>query len=97
MWGPPHRNHNRITCPACGASLTRSEAREYDKHGDRWDRRNKDFEYFCKSCHADLCHQHRDDLEELLCEINAGKCSDSEFFFRYWTAVEDRYGPIEER
>ena len=55
-----------VTCIACGTDLPRSDAREYDKAGDRWDRHDKEFEYLCKECHGELCHQPRDGLEETL-------------------------------
>lgn len=96
MWRLRGSDEDRATCPACGRRVRRSEAREYDKHGDRWDRDGKTFEYLCKPCHADLCHQRRDDVESLLIEINAGKCTTREFMDRYRSAVLDRYGPVEE-
>jgi hypothetical protein len=37
-----------ITCIACGDSVDRESAREYDKHGDRWEREDKEFEFLCK-------------------------------------------------
>ncbi|EMA51791.1 hypothetical protein C451_13596 [Halococcus thailandensis JCM 13552] len=79
--------------------MRRSEAREYDKHGDRWERRNKAFEHLCKTCYRDLCHQPRDELEALLVEIQTelGSCSQETFLDRYEELVEDRYGPLEER
>lgn len=82
----------RVTCPACGQTLPRAEAREYDKFGDRWDRRNKTFEYFCRSCHDELSLQGRDELEELLCEIRADHEDRRTFLRRYARAVEERYG-----
>ncbi|EMA46372.1 hypothetical protein C448_06313 [Halococcus morrhuae DSM 1307] len=79
--------------------MRRSEAREYDKHGDRWERRNKAFEHLCKACYRDLCHQPRDELEALLVEIQTelGSCSQETFLAHYEELVEDRYGPLEER
>lgn len=96
MWQLRGDDGGRATCPACGRFVVRTDAREYDKHGDRWRRDGKTFEYLCKSCHDALCHQRRDDLESLLVEINAGRCSTREFLERYWSAVVDRYGPLEE-
>ncbi|PSP74855.1 hypothetical protein BRC81_16890 [Halobacteriales archaeon QS_1_68_20] len=90
------RDRETVTCIACGSSLARSAAREYDKYGDRWDRNDKTFEYLCKECHADLCHQPRTELESLLVEIDAGD-HDSEAFLEWYCAlVEERYGPLEE-
>lgn len=91
MWGSRGREDDRVTCVACGESVPRSGAREYDKHGDRWDRADKEFEHLCKSCHRDLCHQPRDELEPLLLEIEDGLTQD-EFLARYLSAVERRYG-----
>jgi hypothetical protein len=98
MW--PSRGNNggaSVTCIACGKSLARSDAREYDKHGDRWDRRGKEFEFLCKPCDRDLCHQPRDDLEELLTAADAGDSDRDSFLARYADLVEDRYGRLEER
>lgn len=90
MW---RSDENREICPACGDSVVRSAAREYDKTGDPWTRRDKSFEYFCSSCHDALCHHNRDILESLLVEINAGSCSNDEFFDRYYHAVAERSDP----
>ncbi|EMA49892.1 MULTISPECIES: DUF7562 family protein [Halococcus] len=100
MWGSRRtRESKTITCIACGGSVRRSEAREYDKHGDRWKRTGKEFEHLCKDCYRDLCHQPRDDLEALLVEIHAieGTESRTAFLRRYDEIVEERYGPLEER
>ena len=97
MWGAGDRSRTQVTCPACGRSLSGDEAREYDKHGDRWTRRDKTFEYFCRDCHDALSHRRRDGLEDLLVDINAGGCTTSEFLSRYWRAVEARDEPVEER
>ncbi|MEY7851265.1 hypothetical protein AB7C87_18935 [Natrarchaeobius sp. A-rgal3] len=95
MW--PSRNRTgTITCPACGTEVSRSMTREYDKYGDRWDRKNKTFEHLCKSCHSDLCPHPRNELEELLVELEAGERSQVVFLSRYTSAVEDRYGTLEE-
>jgi formate-dependent nitrite reductase cytochrome c552 subunit len=86
-----------VTCIACGHSLVRSEAREYDKEGDRWDRHGKEFEYLCKDCHSDLCHQPRDELEALLADVESstGDSPDREEFLREYSAeVEARYGTL---
>lgn len=79
-----------VTCIACGTEVPRSEAREYDKLGDRWDRRHKQFEYLCKDCHKDCCHQPRDDLEDLLADAGAGERPTVEFLRHYHTLVRER-------
>jgi hypothetical protein len=86
-----------VTCLGCGVSVDRGDAREYDKHGDRWDRGDKEFEYLCKPCHRELCHQPRDELEELLLEAGAGDRSRSAFLTRYARLVEERYGRLEDQ
>jgi hypothetical protein len=86
-----------VTCPACGRRLDREDAREYDKHGDRFDRRGKSFEHFCKPCHDDLCMQGRTGLEATLVEIEAGEHADAEFFSRFAAETGERDGSIEER
>ncbi|WP_336000948.1 DUF7562 family protein [Halorientalis halophila] len=73
MWGSRrNRDGAQVTCIACGDSVARSDAREYDKHGDRWNREDKEFEFLCKRCYRDLCHQPRAGLEALLVESRAG-------------------------
>jgi len=90
-------NRETVVCIACGTSLRRSEAREYDKEGDRWSRNGKEFEHLCKECYRNLCHQPRDELEELLVDITDGEdLSRADFLNRYYGAVEDRYGSAEE-
>lgn len=95
MW--PSRNRTEtVTCLACGTERTREEAREYDKHGDRWDRADKTFEHLCKACHSDLCHHPRGELEELLVDLEAGRRDRDAFLASYLAAVEERYGTLEE-
>lgn len=95
MW--PSRTHTEtVTCLACGDQVTRSMAREYDKYGDRWDRENKEFEYLCKSCHGDICHLPRSELEDLLVELEAGETTQDVFLSGYLQTVEERYGTLEE-
>jgi hypothetical protein len=97
MWSPrSNRDRKTVVCIACGTSVLRSEAREYDKEGDRWDRHGKEFEHLCKDCYRDLCHQSRDELEALLVDIEQRSLSQEEFLARYRTAVEERYGSPEE-
>jgi hypothetical protein len=88
MWGS-RRNRDRrtVTCIACGDSLLREDAREYDKEGNRWNRRDKEFEYLCTDCDDELCHQPRDGLESLVCAIEADGLSREEFLGRYTDAV----------
>ncbi|WP_181692008.1 hypothetical protein [Natronomonas sp. LN261] len=86
MWGRQDRTD--VTCIACGESLERPDAREYDKHGDRWDRRQKEFEYLCKPCHRELCHKPRRGLESLLVGIEDGSVPDRRFVERYYEALE---------
>lgn len=93
MWGSRGRGTDRVTCIACGETVSRAHAREYDKHGDRWDRADKEFEFLCKPCHRDLCHQPRDELEELLLQVEGDEArTQDEFLARYLAAVERRYG-----
>jgi hypothetical protein len=63
--------------------VPRSEAREYDKHGDRWDRRDKEFEHLCKTCFAELCRQPRDGLETTLDAAGAGEADRATFLERF--------------
>ena len=86
-----------VTCPAWGRTLDRSDAREYDKHGDRFDREGKSFEYLCKPCHDGLCLQGRAGLEATLVDIGAGEHDREEFLDQFAAASESRDGSIEER
>ncbi|MFB6094688.1 MAG: hypothetical protein ABEJ77_07075 [Halanaeroarchaeum sp.] len=79
----------QVTCIACGETVAREAAREYDKHGDRWDREDKTFEYLCKPCFRGLSKQPRDGLETLLVSIGAGRVSDREFLGRFADRVAD--------
>ena len=91
------RDRKTVVCIACGTSLLRSEAREYDKEGDRWSRHGKEFEHLCKECYRNLCHQPRDELEALLVEIGDEEDhSQQSFLERYYGIVEERYGSAEE-
>ena len=94
MW--PSRNRSEtVTCVACGDQITRSMALEYDKYGDRWDRDDKEFEHLCKACHRELCHHPRDELEDLLVDLEAGTSETDDFLADYLEAVEERYGTLE--
>ncbi len=92
---PPWRA-DRVTCIACGTSLPRADAREYDKHGDRWDRGEKEFEHLCKPCDRELSRCPRDGIEELLCELG-DDLDQAEFCARYMAAVSDRRRELEGR
>jgi hypothetical protein len=59
----------RVVCIACGERVARADAREYDRFGDRFDRRGKCFEYLCEGCDAELCHHPRTGVEQRLCAI----------------------------
>jgi hypothetical protein len=84
-----------VTCIACGEEVPRSQAREYDKHGDRWDRRDKDFEFLCKPCYRECCHQPRDGLESTLLGADAGQTDRQTFLEQYHETVEDAPGEPE--
>jgi hypothetical protein len=95
MWRSRDSGQGReVTCIACGDSVPRSKAREYDKHGDRWDRRDKEFEYLCKPCDRARCHQPRDGLEARLTDAEAGARTQSEFLRAFLDAdgqdIEER-------
>jgi hypothetical protein len=85
-----------VVCIACGTSVLRSEAREYDKEGDRWERQGKRFEHLCKECYNEMSHQPRRDLESLLVDIERDGDDRDAFLERYLAAVEERHGSAEE-
>jgi hypothetical protein len=89
------RGHREVTCVACGLDLPRSDAREYDKFGDRYDRRDKEFEYLCKPCYRDLCHQPRRGLEDLLVESGAGEQPRDRFLAAYAALAEGGLSDLE--
>lgn len=82
-----------VTCIACGETVDRRDAREYDKYGDRYTREGKRFEYLCKPCYRDYCHQPRDGLEATLTEANAGEVSRESFLRRYFESVRAEKQP----
>lgn len=93
MWrSRTDRDRTTVVCIACGTSLLRSNAREYDKEGNRWDRHGKEFEHLCRECHDALCHQPRAELESLLLSIESDGLSQEAFLHRYFDAVEEEYG-----
>lgn len=87
MWR--RRDDTEVTCIACGETIDRTDAREYDKYGDRWDRREKAFEHLCKPCYRELCHQPRQGLESLLVEMERGSVTEREFVEHYYETVEE--------
>ena len=88
MWLSQWRTE-MVDCIACGEHLLRSDAREYDKLGDRWDREGKTFEYLCKPCDRERCRADRTGLEERLCSLEAGVHSQEAFLRRYQIALEE--------
>lgn len=90
MWrSRRNRDRRTVVCIACGDSVLREDAREYDKEGNRWDRRNKEFEHLCSECDDGLCHQPRNGLESLVLSIESDGLSQEEFLDRYTDAVSD--------
>jgi hypothetical protein len=87
MWRRPDASSGTVVCIACGEELAREQAREYVKEGDRWDRRDKEFEYLCKGCYGDLTHQPRTGLEATLEAIQTPGQSAEEFVRRYQQTV----------
>ncbi|SDM03494.1 hypothetical protein SAMN04487949_0587 [Halogranum gelatinilyticum] len=97
MWrSRTNRGRKTVVCIACGSSLPRSEAREYDKEGNRWERHGKEFEHLCKACYRDLCHQPRAGLESLLADIEEHGLSQEEFLRRYLGEVAERFDQPEQ-
>ncbi|MFB6104256.1 MAG: hypothetical protein ABEJ57_04115 [Halobacteriaceae archaeon] len=84
-----------VACIACGAEVPREDAREYDKEGERWDRRGKSFEYLCKPCYQELSKADREDLESRLVAAGAGTQTREEFLARYFETVDERNSPQE--
>ncbi|MFD1588440.1 hypothetical protein ACFR9U_15765 [Halorientalis brevis] len=82
-----------VTCIACGETLAREDAREYDKHGDRWNREDKTFEYLCKPCDRACCHQPRDGLEATLVAADAGRTDRKTFLRRFCELTTDDTEP----
>jgi hypothetical protein len=95
MLGTGSGNDGTVVCIACGESVPRSAAREYDKTGDRWERHDKEFEHLCKDCFRELSHQPRAGLESLLIDIEDKGLSETEFLRRYLEQVDDD-NPVEE-
>jgi len=98
MWrSRSNRGTKTVSCTACGDAVPRSEAREYDKEGNRWERHDKEFEHFCKDCFRELCHQPRGDLEATLTGIEEENLSQSEFLARYLDSVDSEDGPPDQQ
>jgi len=99
MWNSRDRGRGReVTCIACGETVSRSNAREYDKYGDRWDRQDKEFEYLCKPCDRERCHQPRGDLEPLLEAVeSAADSADQKQFLATYLELAEESDSIEER
>jgi hypothetical protein len=87
MWRS--RSEGDVTCIACGTDVARSSAREYDRYGDRWGKRDRDFEFLCKPCYRECCHQPREGLEDDLVEAEAGTADQREFLTKYHEVVAD--------
>lgn len=88
MWNlRPGEDRQTVTCIACGEHVSRRNAREYDKYGDRWSRRGKEFEYFCNECDRDRCHRPRGTLESTLLTIEGTIDTRDEFLHTYLEAV----------
>jgi hypothetical protein len=87
MWRS--RSEGDVTCIACGADVARSSAREYDRYGDRWGKRDRDFEFLCKPCYRECCHQPRAGLEADLVAAEAGTADQREFLAQYHEVVTD--------
>jgi hypothetical protein len=92
MWRAGSGRGDEVTCIACGDAVSREDAREYDKYGDRWDRRDKTFEYLCKPCHRECCHQPRAGLEALLADAGAGERDRETFLAHFAELVRERHG-----
>ena len=67
-----------VMCIACGVEVSRHDAREYDRYGDRFQRRGKRFEYLCERCDAELCRHPREGVEARLCAIESAATSRTE-------------------
>jgi hypothetical protein len=86
-----------VTCIACGETVDEDDAFEYDKHGDQWSREGKEFEYICKPCYRDYCHQNRDGLEETLVAAGAGQTDRETFLRQFCELLADEDGLNETR
>ena len=91
----PRRERDKeiVTCIACGMTVPRSAAREYDRFGNRWDRDEKRFEHMCKPCHDVECHLPRGDLETFLVTVGSEHESPQTFVTAYYAALGDQADP----
>jgi len=78
-----HRGASTVTCIACGTSMARSDAREYDTYSDRWSPEDKSFESLCEPCDRERRHSPRDGLEDRLGEAGDGTECPRTFVARY--------------
>lgn len=88
-WNTTDADDDSVVCIACGDTVSRSAAREYDKYGDRWDRDGKRFEYLCKPCDKERCNHSRDGLEALLVEADAGETDETTFLRNFAELTRD--------
>jgi hypothetical protein len=86
MWGSS--TDETVTCIACGTEVSRSKAREYDRYGDRWGSRDREFEFLCKPCYRECCHQPRAGLEQTLVAAGAGTTDQETFLAQFHEAVD---------
>lgn len=93
-WSSPLQTEagSEVVCIACGDTVRRVEAREYDKHGDRWDRNGKRFEFLCKPCDKSCCHKPRDDLEAKLSAAEATTTNRDAFLREFVMLLEQDEG-----
>ena len=81
-----------VRCIACGATVARSSAREYDRYGDRWEREEKRFEHLCKPCHRRECHQPRDRVEAAVTAAGTRHETPEAFVAAYYQQLEELLG-----
>lgn len=86
------RGDGPVLCIACGAAVAREDAREYDRHGNRWEREGKEFEFLCKACHDDECHQPRGGLEDRLITLGDDHADVESFIAAYYASLEQPGG-----
>ncbi|WP_330630303.1 DUF7562 family protein [Halocatena halophila] len=90
MWDLGLGSRDCVTCISCGSRVSRSSAREYDKQGDRWNRRKKSFEHLCKPCYREIDHHSRERLEQLLVAVEQSSVgTNAEFIRRYYQLVTE--------
>ena len=77
-------------CIACGEVLPQSEACEYNKHGERLNQQEREFEALCNPCDQEYSRVPRDELESLLVEAGAGTTDNAMFLRRYIELVQEQ-------